>query len=342
MAQTSNYALSWERVFGEKSRRGLISYLPSEAGAVIVQYHPDFRISALIAPATRHIEIEYLEQTFQKVHRSPSLILSQVLSLNSHYEPTAIVNAATVDLAEYEEIKNHFPWCYCQLCCQPYMKTHDYGRLRSQFYLFAVNDQDSQQEIMAQPYRLNNVYDDGKCCFGRRNSRASIPPDNLKQAHSRFWMDRFSPEFLPENWLSHRCNLRKHLCMVAQGLATHGDSHELDQCYCCNNICRCTCECRSPESFANRVANYVPDKRYENYTAIICGETFVSFPQAADAVFISSDPGLIESVPKKWVCKSPKFAESFIIGLAVLKDTLWEIRLGDVVFQLRTEQMVVV
>lgn len=331
-----DYALTWERVFGEKSRRGVVHYLPSEAGAVIVQYDPDFRISALIPPATRPIEVEYQETIFQKTHKSPSLILSHLVGINSNYEPNALFNDPTT----YDGLEKHLPWCYCAPCSHPLVKHTVYGRTRNQFYLFAVDAENSQQEIMAQPYRLNNVYDDGRCCFMRKFSKATAP-SNLKQAHNRFWMDRFSPEFLAEDWLLHRCEFKIHDCPGHNRNGYHLTYEQEMRCACCIGVCRCSCECRSPESFAERVANYAPNKKYENYTAIVCGQAFISFPQSADAVFISTDAGLLESLPKEAVFKAPRFKDPFIIGLASLKDKLWEISIGDTQFHLRQDQIVV-
>lgn len=323
------YKLNWERIFGKKTHRGMIFYIPSEAVATIVQYDPDFKISALIPPATRPIGVDYKGYLMSRTHESPFLILSHLKynrnsDLYSYYEKPSL---------EMEMSLKHFPWCHCQICTQIIVQLKTFNL----YYLYAVSTQ-TDKEIMAQPYRLNNVYGDAKCCF-KKGSGNHLNPKNLKQAHVRFWMDHFSDEFMLSP-LVHKCDTRSHIFSYR-----HMDCLDINApcfCNCCLSACGCPCACYLGEIFANFIANYKPSpEKWENYTRVICGNQFVSFSKKIEAVFISSDPELIQTVPTNFLKQSPQFPEQFLIGFANQQENQWEIDLLDQKLTLNASQVVV-
>lgn len=327
----TDYQLGWERIFGSQTSRGSIHYLPSEAGAAIVQYDPDFRISCLIPPTQRRIQVDFKGRRVTRDHDTPFLILSHLSYLRGMVEPECVFRQVTDEILATVK---HFPWCYCSFCARA-----DYRALRTvnPFYLFAV-DTSTEQEILAQPYRINNVYFDGKCCF-RKGNNIYAEPRTLKQAHVRFWMDYFSDEFLPDNGkkpITHSCRNKSHL------FNNHYDSLDFTcKCSCCLETCECECFCRPQDVFADFIAAYKPIEKWENHTQILCGNQFLSYPKKVDAIFTSADEKLLKSIPQQYIRKSPKFDTQFIIGFANLIDNKWDIDLIGLQFTLNSRQVVV-
>lgn len=328
MSQLLEYPLNWERIFGKKTSRGSIFYLPSETAAVIVQYDPDFKISTLIPPALRQIQINYKGKILSRQHQTPFLILSH-LKYNRNVDLYSYFAQVT---PEIDQAVKHYPWCCCGSC-----KALEAIKYVNMYYLYGVSTQ-AENEIFAQPYRINNVYGDAKCCF-KKNGSNSQTPKNLKQAHTKFWMDYFSDEFILEP-IVHTCRSREHLYSYRH-LECVADQIPC-ACKCCQSICICPCNCQLAEYFADSLANYVPSGQWENYTRVICGNQFVSSSRRSDAVFISSDPELLKILPAKYLKQAPQFSEQFIVGFADQKENQWEIDLIDQKFSLNTSQVSII
>jgi len=333
------YQLGWERIFGKQTPRGAIYYLPTETAATIIQYDPDFRISVLIPPAKRKLQIDYRSRRLLRDHQTPFLLLSHLTYLRSLCDPGLIYPKVTEEI--YQTIK-HFPWCYCDYCARV-----DYRSLRTvnSFYLWAVNTS-TENAILAQPYRINNVYPDAKCCFKKTNDIWS-EPRNLKQAHARFWMDYFSDEFQPFHGLgyyAHQCLNKEHSFPPRH----YNSENDLSLgvvpgclCACCNKKCQCGCCCPPQDIFADWIANYIPNAIYENYTRVVCGDQFISHSKPTEAIFVSTDQELLKSIPETFHKKSAKHQTTFLLGLANLVEGQWEIDLIGLNFTLNPRQVMV-
>jgi hypothetical protein len=260
----ASYKLGWERIFGKKFPRGNLYLLPSEAASVIVQYSPDFRISCLIPPKQRQIAVDWQgSQTNWKIN-SPYLLLSQLVYINTTYDKYYLANDLGVSIEcdcpdctkanKKLDTVNHPPVCECEIC-----KKIQNRRLKKIYYLYAVDEKETQK-LVAQPYRLANVYEDGKICFRKRGGAIRLP-QNLREAHSTFWTHRFDNDF---NWkIPHDCTKRyhefrrcvknrkkRHKC-PKMGSFHHRDhkcqkkgfDYDKDTCECCMNICECWKKC---------------------------------------------------------------------------------------------------
>lgn len=265
------YRLNWERIFGSQAVRGQVFLLPSEASRVIVQYDPDFRITCLIPTKERDIVIDYPDRTgrrqdLRRKIKSPWLLLSQVTYTSKMPDTAQIMYAQAADptcpcdrcrevCKQTMEILNHGLFCGCSYCCETSVRAL---RVKVVYHLFAV-DTERNDDIIAQPYRLANIYEDGKICF-KKNNGTIYSPQNMRQAHGTFWTHKFDNDF---NWtVQHTCDQKIHgfrSCLLrlpkrhrCDTVAHHrhacfGDDFDMDndRCVCCYDGCTCakTCPC---------------------------------------------------------------------------------------------------
>lgn len=299
--------------------KGKLYYLPTEAAAIIIQYNPDFRFTVLIPPAERDIQISVNLETFSRLIKTPALLLSHLC-----YPTENFVHRLDriFPRERLQESASHIPWCECEFCNDTHIKIH---RSIQQYYLFAL-DPNFATQILAQPYRMNNVYEDGRCCFTRLPLKA---PQTLKQAQAKFWSDYFSAEFMPPDqrgWHIHKCETRRH-----GGEYNNETVRELHAritakcgCPCCAERCNCPCECNMSEKYADFLANYTPKpSKYEDYTQLICGINYLSFPKSADAIFTSANPEFLTSIPERLHYESSKYRTPFTVGLATQQTDNW-------------------
>ncbi len=364
------YRINWERIFKGGKIRGSYYPVPSETGITVVQYAPDFKISCLFPPKKRKFTVEYRSDRYEKSTArffdrkitTPTLMMSHLIRRTEKFEYDLPYLLPDPDCPIAKKSINHHPACYCQYCKLRAFRKH---RIVNQYYLFAVDDEKSDS-IWAQPYRLNNVYEDGRCCF-KKESSGLAHPENLRQAHVQFWLDRFDNDFTV-GVIPHKCTKRyhryrhcgrqrwNHICWN-EG---HHDSHtchevdiedtedeEFDGCFCCEgtcscesececcqgrcdcasialekecacecclNVCGCSCTCYLGDAFADKLANYIPDKAWLNYTKYIFGKQYLSTSKKTHGVFFSADPELLQDIPKQFHKKHDKYNHPFIIG----------------------------
>jgi len=303
--------------------KGKLYYLPTEAAATIIQYDPDFRITVLIPPTERTIQISVNSETFSRSIKTPTLLLSHLCY------PAENFIRRLISIFPHEQLlmsASHTPWCECTFCNS---NSVNYYRQVQQYYLFAL-DPDFSTQILAQPYRMNNVYEDGRCCFTKIPHKS---PQTLKQAHAKFWSDYFSAEFMPPDqrgWHIHPCDTRRHGSeyTTEKVREVHGRVLAKCTCHCCADRCNCPCECNMSEKYADFLANYTPKpSKFEDYTQLICGINFLSFPKSADAIFTSANPEFLASIPKHLHYESPKYQNPFTVGLATQHNDGWLIEL---------------
>lgn len=263
------YSLNWNRIFGERTPQGNIFLLPSEACGVIVQYEPDFRISCLIPPTQRQVIVVWGENDTPKTINSPGLVLSHLIRKNTNSDAISQISGANVRAIEMGcvcrhcdrqrplvEASQHSPMCSCELCARQDFRQSFLTQL---YHLFAV-DPDNESDIIAQPYRLTNVYEDGKMCF-RKDGSDLYYPQNLRQAHSSFWMHKFDNDF--NLAIPHECDSKIHYYRMCrkkrhQIHVCHSEPHAhehtctIDEfgnrtgsggCNCCLGSCYCSDKC---------------------------------------------------------------------------------------------------
>lgn len=269
MTTKLQYSLNWNRIFGDRKPQGNVFLLPGEACGVIVQYEPDFRISCLIPPKSRQVVVDWGGIETTKTVNSPALILSHLIRKNTNRDQIAQITGANVaalemgcvcrqceEAAPLLRAAQHDPMCACELCARQQFRQ---GYLTQLYHLFAV-DPEREDEVFAQPYRLTNVYEDGKMCFRKENSDLYYP-QNARQAHSSFWMNKFDNDFnIP---IPHQCNTKvhrfrtcrkiryqKHECHENPHVHNHtceeledGSRINTGSCDCCQGTCYCSDEC---------------------------------------------------------------------------------------------------
>lgn len=231
--------ISGKKVSGE-SIKGYLYMLPGASKGFIIQNRPDFRITAVLVPAEREITTNYNRGVHRRQLKTPHLLLSQLflknastssyLSLNAtqDYIPNCSCdNCKRVTLAKKtskkssssEEFINHHPACGCFYCKLDRVDNH------RQFFIFAW-DNNIQDKILAQPYRISNVYQDGRICFRKDAERRIQIPLTLREANSTFWSTAFDPDFVQARaGIPHICAQRTHAYPTHRHLCRGGNNH---------------------------------------------------------------------------------------------------------------------
>lgn len=244
---------------GKTKELGCVIMLPSHSRAVIVQYQPEFRISCLLPPK---------KQTCYFVHRSkrnlksreisvPPLLLSAVYFGVTHRITKRNSSGEITDIFR----NHHFVWCLCNKCL---IQRFSYV----QYFLFALK---KDKDILGTPYRLGNVFPEGKICFSL--DRESPPPNSLRQANNIFWSNYFNTDFVDTHLLrglhghcqqkdhsfEYDDHFQKHQCEGHEHTKHTCEKDKLETCFCCysernggyycgcNESCYCccgVCKCR--------------------------------------------------------------------------------------------------
>jgi hypothetical protein len=88
--------------------------------------------------------------------------------------------------------------------------------------------------------------------------------------------------------------------------------------------------------------NYEPNKKWEDYTRLICGKGFLGTSKKTSGVFVSFSEKLKEIIPSKyWITRSN---QAFLIGFTTRQQNgSWEIQLDDdLKFNLTEKQVTLV
>lgn len=210
---------------------GYLYLLPTEAKGLIVQTAPDFRMTAGMAPVDRNITTAWSRAFKHRKHTSSNLLISQLFRKKIvKTVPDVVIGCTCISCASVKEdspIKSHHPACACFYC--KIERSED----SRDFYLFGV-DATRQDKLMTQPYRISNVYNDGKICFRKKEDYKVRIPLTLREANVTFWGSAFDPDFIQnQGHVPHTCLTRAHsyprehahLCRTAVG---HKHSHSCD------------------------------------------------------------------------------------------------------------------
>jgi hypothetical protein len=313
----------------KSTKLGWIYLMPSKASKVIVKYSPRWMISCVLPKTERKI------------------------SVKSYNRNTDVVDAKEFDIETPELIISHSltkPWI-------------DKSKMQTYFSLFTI-DSERSDGVFTTPYRLANTYPSGVICFGGVVSVNGMikAPANLRQANNYYWASYFNEDNCPYVKL-HResCNNFNHEyyehyeiedCCECHSYMDDPDdfdsttdcSCEPCECECCRQICGCGCGCDLQDEFHSWITNYagrVKTKEFIKKTAYFCGKKYFAYPEPAQAVFVSNNPELLETIPKtSWRrdCQDT----NVVIGVATKQDTAWDINLGSFHFSIENNKVITV
>lgn len=103
-------------------------------------------------------------------------------------------------------------------------------------------------------------------------------------------------------------------------------------CICCDGSCECVCACDMDDAHAAYIENYtekVRKSQWLNAVNVYCGSGFLATPNKYNAVFISSNPQFLATVPQNLWRKDCN-NRAVVIGFANLdvKTQQWTITIG--------------
>ena len=127
------------------------------------------------------------------------------------------------------------------------------------------------------------------------------------------------------------CCMEVCACAVTVCRCCYGSCGCNSHCECCDGNCSCRCQCNLEKGFVEFLKGYNPSDLkapWKNGNALICGDKFVSSLEHADAVFISSNPEILDALESR-KHHTLSTGEPFIIGFATRNLTGWDIKIED-------------
>jgi len=128
-------------------------------------------------------------------------------------------------------------------------------------------------------------------------------------------------------------------CAVTSCRCCYSGCNCSTNCECCNGECSCRCKCNLEKGFIDFLKGYDPaalKAPWKSGNALICGDKFVTSLEHADAVFVSSNPEIMEAVDKN-KHHFLSTGEPFIIGFATRSLSGWDVKIDEEVLSIGEE-----
>lgn len=191
---------------------GYLYLLPAETKGLVIQTAPDFRITAGLPPTSKDVTTVWSGNFRNKKHTTANLLISHLFRKKSRKSALKDIddldkNCSCYDcqLEKENSSANHHIACGCFYC--KVERTED----SRDFYLFGV-DTTRQDKLIAQPYRISNIYNDGRICFRKKEDYKVRIPLSLREASATFWGTAFDPDFIQaQGSVPHQCLHRQHV-----------------------------------------------------------------------------------------------------------------------------------
>lgn len=217
----------------------------------------------------------------------------------------------------------HFYFCQCIECREITNRIYKSPNYITS-YLYYINKETS----CATYYRLNNVHNDGRICYGDSHNYPTTP----LEAYSTFWAAPFTHELgLGQHSIHSRCFNKIHVnqrcyskhaarsclsepsflcsCPFAEFSIHDGNCSPAHytkcKCRCCTSQCKCVCECQCCLNVCSCSCKCQTDTIYEHMESMKFPEpTTFSFKDEkfvstkADGVFLSQNSYLMSLVPE--------------------------------------------
>jgi len=259
-----SFRRGWGRIWG--SIKGGIYLVPTETSKIVVQTAPDLKISCILPTKTRRISVSWDKKEFIPTKiKTPTLVFQQILHKTEWH---CCDQSCSI-------CRGHPAFCFCGPC-----KKNRQGRSANPVSIYNLYElRNDPGKFPIKPYRMGNVYETGKVCFGRQNA-----PHSIRQANFNYWNSSFNNDFPDVHGDSNKsavkhsrsvCNLNvKHLFLEKHNKNTYqtyggvfephpkstylsrccravthkcqcSSSYHRDNvlCPCYTNTCNCSCEC---------------------------------------------------------------------------------------------------